>query len=258
MSVNSYLSTLASKLVLSESEKESISTSINTLRKRLGYYFSSDELKEILLFGSYARGTILPRKYDYDSDIDLMVVFNNPNHYLPQTFLNKLKNFAQYYYSNSEIYQSSPTIVLELNHIKFDLVPAYKEYSWDTIYQIPDGASQWRSTEPKADDDNLISCNKQHNYVIKPIIRLVKLWNIKRNYKLDPSFKIEHKISNNYYFYCSTYATYLQEALKHIRTYLNVTEVDKAIAGIEQAMVYENTGMPYSALEEIKKIFPED
>ena len=258
MSVNSYLSTLASNLVLSSTEKTSITTSINTLKQRLDCYFSNGEIKDKMLFGSYTRGTILPRKYDNDSDIDFMVVFNNPYGYTPQTFLNKLKSFAEHYYSRSEIHQSSPTIVLELNHIKFDLVPAYKEYSWDTVYQIPNGQNLWKATEPKTDDDNLTACNKEHEFIIKPIIRLVKLWNIKKNHKSNPSFEIEHNIINNYYFYCSTYATFLQAALKNIRTYSNVTKVDEAIAGIEQALMYENSGMPCTALTEIKKIFPGD
>ena len=70
------------------------------------------------MFGSYIRGTILPRKADASSDIDIMVMFLNPNGYKPQTFLNRLKNFAEHYYSTSEIYQSNPTVVLELNHMR--------------------------------------------------------------------------------------------------------------------------------------------
>lgn len=120
MSVNSYLESLASQLVLSTSEKDHISNSISTIKSRLDTYFGSN-ITEKKLFGSYVRGTILPRKADSGSDIDLMVVFKNEDCYKPQSFLNRLKNFAEHYYSTSEIYQSSPTVVLELNHIKFEL-----------------------------------------------------------------------------------------------------------------------------------------
>lgn len=65
-----------------------------------------------------------------------MIVFDNVNNYTPQTFLTRLKNFAEEYYSRSEIYQDSPAIVLELNHIKFELVSAYKSYMF---YYIHDG-----------------------------------------------------------------------------------------------------------------------
>lgn len=100
MSVNTYLSNCASDLVLSSSEKESITTSINTLETRLTSYFGSN-IKENFKFGSYTRETILPRKVDEDSDIDYMIVFDNSNNYKPQTFLDRLKRFAEAKYSTS-------------------------------------------------------------------------------------------------------------------------------------------------------------
>jgi len=42
MSVNSHLTQLASKLVLSETEKSGIATSINTLSSRLNSYFAGN------------------------------------------------------------------------------------------------------------------------------------------------------------------------------------------------------------------------
>ena len=127
MSVNSYLQDLGSSLVLNSNEKSSITTSIDTLKSRLTSYFGDNVLDKII-FGSYTRETILPRKVDENSDIDLMVVFENLDNYKPQSFLNRLKSFAETKYKTSEIYQSSPTVVLELNHIKFELVPAYISY----------------------------------------------------------------------------------------------------------------------------------
>ncbi len=51
MSVNSYLTDLASKLVLSEGEKSSIGVSIATLQYRLNAWFGS-LVKEHFQFGS--------------------------------------------------------------------------------------------------------------------------------------------------------------------------------------------------------------
>src|SRR5690606_40140815 len=58
-----------------------------------------------------SRGTILPRSMDEQSDIDYMVVFSDGSA-TPQTYLNRLKTFVEKRYGSSEIYQSSPTIVL--------------------------------------------------------------------------------------------------------------------------------------------------
>jgi tRNA nucleotidyltransferase (CCA-adding enzyme) len=122
MTVNSYLTSRASSAVLSTAEQTSINTSISTLQTRLNSYFGTD-LTNHFRFGSSTRGTILPRKMDADSDIDYMIVFKEGG-FTPQTYLNRLRKFVDTYYSTSEVKQSSPTITLELNHIKFDLVPA--------------------------------------------------------------------------------------------------------------------------------------
>ena len=177
MTVNSYLVNLSSALVLRGAEKDSIATSISTLKSRLSAYFGSD-LSDQFRFGSSERETILPRKADEDSDIDYMIVFNTSlGTYKPQTYLDRLRRFVDKYYSSSEIHQSNPTMVLELNHIKFDLVPAIYQYSQ---YQIPSPASSWSDwmyTDPGGFSQKLTNANKLYASQIKPLVRLVKYWN---------------------------------------------------------------------------------
>lgn len=260
MSVNSYLSDCASNLVLSTNEKDSINTSINTLETRLNSYFGSD-IKEQFKFGSYTRVTILPRKVDENSDVDYMIVFDNSNNYKPQTFLDRLKRFAETKYSTSEIYQSSPTIVLELNKIKFELVPAYN--SWGTYY-IPDGNGSWMLTYPNDFNDKLTETNNNNSYKIKPLVRLIKHWNINVNYRDLTSYKIEERIAYNMtyaYYTCTSYTDYAKKAfseLKNLTYDMSIlNRIDRALERIDKAIEYENDGKPYSASEEIKKVFPE-
>lgn len=256
MSVNSYLQDLGSTLVLSSNEKSSITTSINTIKDRLTSYFG-DEVIDKIIFGSYTRETILPRKADEDSDIDLMVVFKNSNNYKPQSFLNRLKNFAEAKYSTSEIYQSSPTIVLELNHIKFELVPAYEYYG---MYYIPKNSSEWMYTNPNDFNNKLVECNKNNSYKIKPVVRLLKHWNIQKNSRGLYSFELESKIANEMtyaYISCISYTDYLKSSLGKLRTYYNATKIDNAISKIDEAMKNEKDGYPYTAMSKIKEVFPE-
>lgn len=255
MSVNSYLSDLASNLVLNSTEKSNVSTSIESIKLKLGIYFGS-EVKEKVLFGSYTRETILPKKADNNSDVDLMVIFDNSNGYKPQTFLNKLKGFSEYYYSRSEIYQSSPTIVLELNHIKFELVPAYCIYG---MYYIPDKFGGWMYTNPNGFNTELTKCNASNGFKIKPVVRLVKHWNIKKNNRDLASYSIESKISGEMkYSYISgnTYAEYVKRALSVQKNYLNNSKIDIVIGHINKALEYEAQNMPCSAENEIAKAFP--
>ena len=260
MSINSYLSNCASELVLSDKEKDSINTSINTLETRLSSYFGSDIIEKFK-FGSSTRATILPRKVDENSDIDYMVVFDNTYNYRPQTFLDRLKRFAECKYSTSEIYQSSPTIVLELNKIKFELVPAYKSYG---TYYIPDGNGSWMATYPNDFNKKLTQANDNNSYKIKPLVRLIKHWNANINYHDLTSYKIEERIANNMtysYLHCTSYIDYVKEAFKQLK-YITydasiLNRIDRAIERIDKAQKYENDSMPYSALGEIKKVFPE-
>lgn len=261
MSVNSYLDDLAGKLILTTSEKDSIKTSIDTLKSRLNSYFGS-EVKEQFEFGSYTRATILPRKVDEDSDIDYMVVFDNSNNYKPQTFLDKLRRFAEAKYSTSEIYQSSPTMVLELNHIKFELVPAYKSYSG--TYYISDGNGGWMATYPNDFNTQLTTANNNNSYKIKPLVRLIKEWNVKVNYHDLTSYKIEERIAYNMtysYYSCTSYVSYIKKAFNELKNITYNTSVknriDLALSRIDKAIEYENDNMPYTALIEIKKVFPE-
>ena len=256
MSVNTYLQGLGSSLVLSSSERSSISTSVDTIKSRLTSYFGSS-VTEKKLYGSYVRETILPRKADEKSDVDLMVVFSNPYRYQPQTFLNKLKEFAEYYYSRSEIYQSSPTIVLELNHIKFELTPACVNYG---SYYIPKSSSEWMYNDPDGFYSKLTECNKNNSYKIKPIVRILKHWNIQKNYRDIASFELERKIAEELmdaYFSCTSYTDYLKYALEKIKYSANYTRVNKALDCIAEALRLEADGYPYSAVSKIKEAFPE-
>ena len=211
MTVNSYLVNLASSLVLKDTEKDSINNSISTLERRIDSYFDNRVIEQNR-FGSSTRRTILPRKADENSDIDYMIVFNtSETEYKPQTYLNYLKEFAEHFYSSSEIHQSHPTIVLELNHIKFDLVPAKKDCF--SRYQIPSPSNylfDWIDTDPWGYDQELIRRNEQHNYLIKPLIRLIKYWN-SLNSHCFISFELEKFTANRTYLYINTLAEYFYE-----------------------------------------------
>lgn len=163
MSVLSHLEAVASNAVLDGTEKTSINTSISTLQTRLNNYFNNNELSTHFKFGSSTRETILPRKMDENSDIDYMIVFKDTTK-KPQTYLDNLKKFVEAKYSTSEVYQSNPTIVLELNHIKFELVPAInKGTTLYPSYYIPDKAASkndWIYTDPNDFNDKLVEKTK--------------------------------------------------------------------------------------------------
>ena len=131
MSINRYLEETASKLIIKGNEKESIDVSLNTFKDRMRDYFSKNEsvnLKEIKVFGSYQRDTNLPQSVDYGTDVDIMLVMDNDGS-TPQTYLDRVRRGVEAKYSTSQIRQSSPTVVLQMLHIKFEITPAIMDLS---------------------------------------------------------------------------------------------------------------------------------
>lgn len=264
MSVNTYLTNLASSLVLSETEESSIKTSIATLSNRLDSHFG-DSITSQFRFGSSTRGTILPRKADKNSDIDYMVVFDTfDGQKKPQTYLDRLKRFTEVKYSTSERYQSHPTIVLSLNHINFELVPAVQRYSFSSqTYSIPSPASNWMawiSTNPSQLNVELQDKNKSNQFQIKPLVRLVKYWNAVNGYPF-PSFLLETHIINQSFWGCVTLKDYFYQfwsgfSYQYLTPQYIKDKVDRAKKIIAETEEYEANGSPLTAELHIKTLLP--
>lgn len=198
MTVNAYLNRLAMQAIIRDSEKQGIQRSVGALRLRLRRHFQS-EIKEQVIFGSYSRNTILPRHMDVRSDIDFMVVFGD-SALRPQTYLDRLRSFASTCYARSEIAQSNPTIVLELNHIRFELVPATRQLFFGLKIPAPASDYQdWIDTDPTGFNDKLTRSNSENHSFIKRLVRIVKYWNACNGYVFD-SYKLEQEIVEHGYW----------------------------------------------------------
>lgn len=95
---------------------------------------------------------------------------------------------------------------MSLNHIKFELVPAYDAGLYCCDYKIPAPASNyedWISTDPNGFNSDLTSKNTSNNSKIKPVIRLIKYWNTS-NGKIFTSYELEKHIISSYFGYFNT------------------------------------------------------
>jgi len=215
--VNGHLTKVGNAAVLTAAEKESIRRSLNYMRSQLTQYFG-DSINEQLTFGSFSRGTILPRWMDTYSDVDHMIVFENDGSQ-PQTDLNRLRRFVELKYQRSAIKQSHPTIQLELNHICFELVPAIDAFFYG--YNIPAPASDfmdWMDTNPTGFNSDLTSANTTHNSLIKPLVRIMKYWNAQAGYPFA-SFELEKNIVGNVSYYNSDLKAHFYEQVDNLSTW---------------------------------------
>lgn len=176
----------------SNDERKRIEASISNLR----YWLDKKlEVSETMVFGSWTRNTILPRKYDESSDIDLMVVFNgNLNNRDPEQCRNLLRNFVASGYPKSYVRKDFPAVKLELNFIKYDLVPAVKD-EWTGRYYIPNTSqysSGWMFTSPKDIDPKLSRINIDiGGNIARNIIRLCKYMNKSTGRTAMSSYELE-------------------------------------------------------------------
>ena len=195
--INNHLKRISSELFIKHSsdERKKIERSIENIIGALDEYFD-DEINGSIVFGSYSRDTILPRRFDPNSDIDILIQFDTSGYekLKPESYRNQLKKFAEVHYANSFVTKDHPSVVLELNHIKFDLVPSIfdKGFFYDSI-EIPDKEGGWMETKPEKFNKKLINANAEHNFIVKPIIRLLKYWNASHGYPYF-SFELETAI----------------------------------------------------------------
>ncbi len=262
MTVNSYLTNLTEQTIIRDSEKENIKRSIDALKLKLNSHFNS-EISDHFIFGSYSRGTILPRNMDDNSDIDYMVVFRD-SAYKSQAYLDKLHCFVERYYSRSEIEQSNPTIVLSLNHIRFELVPTIRN-SYLQQLQIPAKASDyrdWIQTDPKGFNSQLTDKNKFYNNLLKPLVRLAKYWNVV-NQRPFESYSLEQKIVNYSFgnFYSKQLNDYFYEFVESMVVECGDPQwkkdkIERAKKFVTEARNYERQSFLSLAEDSIKRLLP--
>lgn len=258
MSVQQHLLNVASRAILSSTEKSSITTSLTTMRTRLDSHFGN-EVSEKVQFGSSTRETILPRLIDTRSDIDYMVVFSD-SQFRPQTYLDRLRRFVAAKYYSSDVAQSSPTIVLNLNHIKFELVPAVRR-SFSGL-EIPSPASdftEWTPTDPTGFNNTLVSANTNHSGNIKRMIRVIKYWNARSGYPFN-SYLLEQDLVN-YASYEANFKNYVFAGIRGLSLPWNASitnrdKLERAKEIVNKTIDYENNEMPATAEAEIKKLVP--
>ena len=194
-----------------------------------------------------------------------MIVFNDDN-VTPQSYLNRLKGFAENHYSSSERKQSHPTIKLDLNHITFELVPALQKFR--SGYKIPTRSylgDDWMDTDPNDFNHDLTEKNKEYGFLIKPVIRLMKYWNAQNDYIYD-SFELEKWIiERNFscfgFFHTPDLKKYFFQFIYELGTSrlaeTNKNKVNRAKDIIAEIKELEAEGYPAKAEDKIKKLLPE-
>ena len=111
MSVEEYLLAKAAQLSPNSSELVGIERVVAKIKEKLYEWDHIVGVKDIRIYGSYARKTRLPISVDRNSDVDLMVIFRYDYKTPKESFYDILKSFAVANFRD-EIVKDEPSIVI--------------------------------------------------------------------------------------------------------------------------------------------------
>lgn len=188
------------KIELTPNQRDKIKTSHKHLRENI--LQPLDYVSHTFLTGSYKKKTLI----NPANDIDVFVVLSGyfQDNITPNAILNKLKKDLQKTYPNTTIRQDKPCIVIEFNHITFELTPAIEiENYWEkhSKFHIPEMSKNntWQLVDnPRILEERLTEANKQLNQKLNPLIKMMKKCKVENNLK-TPSFEMEKMAIDSLY-----------------------------------------------------------
>jgi len=194
------------KIALTDAQKEKIQKSHQWLRKK--YLDKFDYVEKTFLTGSYKKNTIINQ---VGNDVDMFVVLKGYNIYSikPNTILDKLKNDLEGKYTQTKIKQNRPCIVLNFNHMTFELTPVIQvdnslqlALGFDNIpnFYIPNtsNTNEWMETKnPRILEQKLSTSNTNLNYKLVPLIKMMKKCKEHNNIFNLQSFELEQLAIDN-------------------------------------------------------------
>jgi hypothetical protein len=258
VSLLTHLERLAGEALLRGSGQSRNRQSAQTLEERMAEYFG-DEITDAFAYGSSIRGTSLPRYYSESIDIDYMVVFKSDG-CTPTTYLKRLLQFAQVNYPRSVVRQSTPAVSIRLAHLTFELVPALPAFLSD--YKIPTSQGAWMGANPRGLEKKLAGRNQDCGGMLKPAIRLAKLWNTHSGYVFN-SFDLESQAAALYYVGAQNVRDHFLVILRNLSlgffseaSAWRVDALHRARALSAEAIKFDSQGDVKRAIHTINKLFP--
>jgi predicted nucleotidyltransferase len=161
--------------IIPRDTRSTISTRYRTVTHAINQEFwnSQSETQNSLYVGSYGRGTAIGT-----SDLDILIELpkDEYNRYDfargngQSRLLQAVRSAIQTTYSRSDIRADGQVVKIAFSDgMRFEILPAFKNYDWfgqwDGTYKYPDTnmGGNWRSTNPKAEQDAMKQKNNSSN-----------------------------------------------------------------------------------------------
>jgi len=141
--------------------------------------------------GSYGRGTIVRP----ERDIDIVVALSVPEYWErykrdSRVFLRWLRDGVNRKYPNTRVGVRGIAVRLALGEgLEVDLVGGFHYKGGGFV--IPNGSGGWQATNPPFHDQLMTDANVRTKSALKPLVRVMKAWNIMGNGGRLRSFHLE-------------------------------------------------------------------
>jgi len=120
---------------------------------------------------------------------------------LINAIITKLAGVPQYKKADIKRNLEAATLNLQTYDWVFDIVPCFfttEDQYKKTYYIIPDGAGNWKKTDPRLDTERLLKLNSVHEKILLNVIRSVKYWNNRPTMPTMGSYLLENMILDYY------------------------------------------------------------
>lgn len=153
------------------------------------YWNINDENSHGLYVGSHGRGTDI-----YTSDIDIVVMlpwstYSRINDYSgnkQSSLLQEVKNVLKKTYSSSELKGDGQVIVISFSDgMRFEIVPAFEMSDGSFCYADSNDGGKWKYMDPRSEIKKFNEMNKECNYNLKNICKMMREWNKKNTVLLS-------------------------------------------------------------------------
>ncbi len=126
-------------------------------------------------------------------------------------------------YKKADIKRNQEAVTLELQSYEwvYDIVPCYitvPENNGRTYYLIPDGAGNWKKSDPRIDQYRVSTINSNHEVSVLDVIRLAKYWNLRPTMPSVQSYMLENMVLN--FFNEGVHTKFVDIEIKDMLAYL--------------------------------------
>jgi hypothetical protein len=142
----------------------------------------------VFAIGSAARATIAAGERDIDLMAPVANIYADKYRNDSRQFLYDVRDLLAQRYPRTAVGARQVGVVLDFDVIRTEVVPCFK--SAGEGFVMPDGSRRWMATNPPFHTALMATADAAHGQRLKPIVRLIKAWNIAHGQQLR-SFHLE-------------------------------------------------------------------